>query len=115
MQFLLLNYVNEAAFPAIPPDEVERWFGAYRAFVEAMGQAGVLRGQNALKPTTTATSVRVVDGKTVVLDGPYAESKEQMGGFWIIEAPDLDAALDWARKGAAACEGPVEVRPFQGE
>ena len=48
-------------------------------------------------------------------DGPYAESKEQMGGFWVIEAPDLDAALDWARKGAAACEGPVEVRPFQGE
>jgi hypothetical protein len=48
-------------------------------------------------------------------DGPYAESKEQMGGFWIIEAPDFDAALEWARRGAAACEGPVEVRPFQDE
>jgi hypothetical protein len=48
-------------------------------------------------------------------DGPYAESKEQMGGFWVIEAPDLDAALAWGRKAAVACEGPVEVRPFQGE
>ena len=59
--------------------------------------------------------VRVADGDVSMTDGPYAESKEQMGGFWVIEAADLDAALDWAGKGAAACEGPVEVRPFQGE
>jgi hypothetical protein len=59
--------------------------------------------------------VRSTNGDVSMTDGPYAESKEQMGGFWVIEATDLDAALDWARRAAAACEGPVEVRPFQGE
>ena len=66
-----------------------------------------------LQPNTTATVLRAADGQVSMTDGPYAESKEQMGGFWVIEAPDLDAALDWASKGAAACEGPVELRPFQ--
>ena len=68
-----------------------------------------------LHPPASATVVRSTDGEVSMTDGPYAESKEQMGGFWVIEAADLDAALDWARQGAAACEGPVEVRPFQGE
>jgi hypothetical protein len=68
-----------------------------------------------LQPARTATVVRSTAGETSMTDGPYAESKEQMGGFWVIEVPDLDAALEWARKGALACEGPVEVRPFQGE
>jgi hypothetical protein len=68
-----------------------------------------------LHPPSSATVVRSASGEISMTDGPYAESKEQMGGFWVIEAPDLDAALEWARKGSAACEGPVEVRPFQGE
>ena len=68
-----------------------------------------------LHPASSATVVRSTHGDVSMTDGPFAESKEQMGGFWVIEAADLDAALDWARKGAAACEGPVEVRPFQGE
>jgi hypothetical protein len=59
--------------------------------------------------------VRAAGGEISMTDGPYAESKEQMGGFWVIEAPDMDAALEWAKGAAAACEGPVEVRPFQGE
>jgi hypothetical protein len=63
-------------------------------------------------PASSATVVRAADTVSMT-DGPYAESKEQMGGFWVIEAPDLDAALDWARKAAAACEGPVELRPMQ--
>ena len=66
-----------------------------------------------LEPVDSATVVRSDAGEMSMTDGPYAESKEQMGGFWVIEAADLDAALEWARKGAAACEGPVEVRPFQ--
>jgi hypothetical protein len=67
-----------------------------------------------LMPNTSATVVRSADGEVSMTDGPYAESKEQMGGFWVIDVADLDAALDWASRGAAACEGPVEVRPFQG-
>ncbi|MBC7896914.1 MAG: YciI family protein [Cytophagaceae bacterium] len=113
MQFMLLNYVKEAEFPSIPPDEVERWFGAYRAYVDAMAQAGVLVSQNALKPTTTATSVRVIDGKTQVLDGPYAESREQLGGYHLIEVPDLDAAIAWAARCPTALHGTVEVRPVR--
>jgi hypothetical protein len=66
-----------------------------------------------LRPASSATVVRSNDGDVSMTDGPFAETKEQMGGFWIIEAPDLDAALDWAAKAAAACEGPVEVRPTE--
>jgi len=67
-----------------------------------------------LQPASSATVVRSAGGDVSMTDGPYAETKEQMGGFWIIEAPDLDAALEWAGKAAAACEGPVEVRPADG-
>jgi len=66
-----------------------------------------------LHPADTATVVRVTDGEMLTTDGPFAETKEQLGGFWIIEAPDLDAALAWAAKGAVACRNPIEVRPFQ--
>src|SRR4051812_22409137 len=68
-----------------------------------------------LRPASSATVVRTGGGDVSMTDGPYAETKEQMGGFWVIEAADLDAALEWGRKCAAACEGPVEVRPFQSE
>ena len=67
-----------------------------------------------LRPASSATVVRSTAGEVSMTDGPYAESKEQMGGFWVIEVPDLDAALEWARKAAAACERPIEVRPIQG-
>ena len=67
-----------------------------------------------LAPASSATVVRSVAGEVSVTDGPYAESREQMGGFWVIQAADLDAALDWARKASAACERPVEVRPADG-
>jgi hypothetical protein len=67
-----------------------------------------------LHPASSATVVRSSGGAVSMIDGPYAETKEQMGGFWVIEAADLDAALAWAGKAAAACEGPVEIRPFQG-
>jgi hypothetical protein len=66
-----------------------------------------------LHPASSATVVRATGGDVSMTDGPYAETKEQMGGFWIIDAPDLDAALDWAARAAAACEGPVEVRPTE--
>jgi hypothetical protein len=85
---------------------------AVNAELEAAG-AWVFAG--GLHPASSATVVRAGDGGTVsMIDGPYAETKEQMGGFWVIEAADLDAALAWASKAAVACEGPVEIRPFQG-
>ena len=68
-----------------------------------------------LHPPTTATVVTATDGEPLITDGPFAESKEHLGGFWIINADDLDTALDWARRGSAACMEPVEVRPFQSE
>jgi hypothetical protein len=83
---------------------------AYNAELQAAG-AWVFAG--GLHPPATATVVRAQGGQVVTTDGPFAETKEQLGGFWIIEAPDLDAALEWAAKGSAACGGPVEVRPFQ--
>jgi hypothetical protein len=112
MQYILMDYVNEAGWPQLTKAEQEHWLGAYKAFMEAMTNAGVLKSSHGLRPTSAATTVRVVDGKTQVLDGPYADSKEQLGGFHIIEAPDLDAAISWAARSPTALHGVVEVRPL---
>ena len=79
-----------------------------------MEKAGAWVFGTGLRPASSATVVRATRGDVSMTDGPYAETKEQMGGFWIIEAPDRDAALEWAAKAAAACEGPVELRPTEG-
>jgi hypothetical protein len=84
------------------------------AFNEELQQAGAWVFAAGLHPASSATVVRSSGEGVSMTDGPYAETKEQMGGFWMIEAPDLDAALDWAGRAATACEGPVEVRPAQG-
>ena len=112
VKYILLDYVGEAGWPALPPAEQKRWLGAYRAYVEAMSKAGVLRTGSALQPTSTATTVRITDGKTRVLDGPYADSKEQLAGFHIIDVADLDAAISWAARCPTALHGVVEVRPL---
>jgi len=112
MKYILMDYVNEAGWPAIPRPEQERWLGAYNAYLEAMAKAGVLRSTQGLQPTAAATTVRVVQDKTQVLDGPYADSKEQLGGFHIIDVPDLDAAIAWAARSPTALHGIVEVRPL---
>ena len=96
-------------------DEAQRMVAQVDQFNAEVQAAGAWVFAGGLHPATSATVVRSTGGEVSMTDGPYAESKEQMGGFWVIDAPDLDAALDWARRGAAACEGPVEVRPFQGE
>jgi hypothetical protein len=111
MKYILMDYVNEAGWPTIPKAEQEQWLGAYKAFMEAMTKAGVLRSSNGLQPTSAATTVRVANGKAQVLDGPYADSKEQLGGFHIIEVADLDAAISWAAKSPTALHGVIEVRP----
>jgi len=113
MKYMLMDYVNEAGWPELSADDKERWLGVYRAYVEAMAKAGVLKGSGGLMPTSAATTVRVVDGKTQVLDGPYADSKEQIAGYHIVEVADLDAAITWAARCPTALHGVVEVRPFR--
>src|SRR5215467_3503942 len=101
MKYMLLIYGNEAAMLNASKAEGEQTFSAYVAYMEAMKKAGILAGHDRLRPTSTASTVRVIDGKTKVLDGPYAEAKEQLGGYFMIDVPDLDAALSWA----ARCPG----------
>ncbi|MEA2739884.1 MAG: hypothetical protein QOH05_3191 [Acetobacteraceae bacterium] len=112
MQYLLLIYSNEAAMQAASEGDTGKTMAAYGAYAEAMGKAGVMAGGNRLRPSSTATTVRTTGGKTQVLDGPYAETKEQLGGYFVIEAPDLDAALSWAERCPGAATGAVEVRPI---
>ena len=111
MKYILMDYVNESGWPKLTSGEKEHWLGVYIAYVDAMAKAGVLRGSMGLNPTSSAVTVRTVDGITKVLDGPYAETKEQLGGFHTIEVPDLDAALSWAARCPTALHGVVEVRP----
>ena len=112
MKYILMDYVNEAGWPKLTKTEKEHWLGAYIAYTDAMTKAGVLKGSTGLQPTSPATTLRVANGKTQVLDGPYADSKEQLGGFRIIDVTDLDAALAWAARCPTALHGVVEVRPI---
>jgi hypothetical protein len=112
MQYLLMIYGNEAGMQAASKEMVTQMSGAYFAYTEAMKKAGVWVGGERLRPTSDATTVRVKDGKTQVLDGPYAETKEQLGGYYMIEVPDLDAALSWAARCPGAAAGTMEVRPI---
>ena len=95
--------------------EAQRLGGQVGAFNDELQSAGAWVFGAGLMPASSATVLRGGAGSVSMTDGPYAETKEQMGGFWVIEAADLDAALDWAGKAAAACEGPVELRPMQSE
>ncbi len=112
MQYLLMLYTNESGFARLTPEEQKRGVAAYDAYTEALTKAGALKGVNRLQSTSTATTVRVANGKSQVLDGPYADSKEQLGGYYLIDVPDLDAALSWAARCPTASHGVVEVRPL---
>jgi hypothetical protein len=111
MQYVLLHYVNESGWPELTKAEQQEWLGVYRAYLEAMQKEGILKAHQGLAPTRSATTVKIRDGKTQVLDGPYADSKEQLGGLYIIEVADLDAAISWAARCPTALHGIVEVRP----
>ena len=112
MQYILLLHANEAGFAKMTPAQQQEGYAAYMAYTEALTKAGAAKGSNRLQPVATATTVRIVDGKTQVLDGPYADSKEQLGGYFLIDVPDLDAALSWAARCPGASHGVVEVRPI---
>lgn len=110
MKYALLIYSSEAAGPQSEEEmmaEMPSWF----AYTEELNQANANLGGEALLPAATATTVKVRDGKRVTTDGPFAETKEVLGGFYIVEAADLDAALAWAEKIPAAPYGSIEVRP----
>jgi hypothetical protein len=110
MQYMMLIYETGADFDARTNEKQEMFWGAWRAYHKAMVDAGVYIGGNPLQPGATATTVRLNSGKRHVQDGPYADTKEQLGGYIILELPSLDAALDWAARCPAAANGAVEVR-----
>jgi hypothetical protein len=112
MQFMLTLYTDESMWPKMSEEQRKQGFAAYMAYTEALKEANALKGSNRLQPTSTATTVRTVDGKAQVLDGPYADTKEQLGGYFLIDVPDLDAALSWAARCPGSHHGTVEVRPI---
>ena len=114
MKYMLLIYQNEAGMEAARKTDLEQVHAAYGAYTEALKKAGVLAAGDALALSTSATTVRVANGKNQVLNGPYAETKEQLGGYYIIDVPDLDAALSWAARCPGASQGAMEVRPVRG-
>src|SRR5215470_16379153 len=111
-QYLLAVHMVEGE-PIPPEDEIQQRFKAVDAFNAELQAAGNWVFAGGLHPPSTATVVRSQGGQVVTTDGPFAETREQLGGFWVITAPDLDVALAWAAKGSEACGQPVEVRPFQ--
>jgi hypothetical protein len=112
MQYMLLIYTNEAGMRAAPQEALTQMSAAYASYTEAMVKAGVLKAGDRLRPSSDATTVRVNGGKSQVLDGPYADTKEQLGGYYLIDVPDLDAALSWAARCPGASTGALEVRPI---
>ena len=111
MQYLLMLYANETGWSKMTKAQQEQGYAAYMAYTEALKKAGAGVGSNRLQPISTATTVRVTDGKSQVLDGPYIDSKEQLGGYYLIDVPDLDTAISWAARCPGAGHGTIEVRP----
>jgi hypothetical protein len=112
-QYLLAVHHAEGG-TGLSEEEMQQSFKDVDAFNAELQSAGAWVFAGGLYPPSTATVVRAQGGQVVTTDGPFAETKEQLGGFWIITAADLDAALGWAARGSEACRLPVEVRPFQG-
>ncbi len=112
MKYMLLMYANESAVPSTPEEQQAIGPAVWFALMEEMKAAGALISNNGLSPVANATTVRVREGKTLITDGPFAETHEQLGGFFLLECKDLDEALHWAEKVPHAWYGSVEVRPL---
>lgn len=110
MQFALLIYETPQLFAARKNDDNDPYLGAWRAYYKALVDTGIYAGGDALEVPESGTTVRIMEGKRRVQDGPYADTKEQLAGFLVLELPSLDAALDWAARCPAASAGAVEVR-----
>ena len=112
MRYLLLICNDEANDEARSPEKAAEYLAKYGAFGDEMGRRGVLQGGARLRPIADATTVKVRDGDVVTFDGPFAETKEQMGGYYVVDCKDLDEAIEVASKIPAAAEGSIEVRPI---
>ena len=114
MKYILLIYSDEKRWNALTPEEMQRVYEGHDAYGKAMEAAGVMRGGYELKPVSTATTLRFDGGKATMLDGPFAETKEQLGGYYVIEVDNLEQALEWAAKmpGMDLGNACVEVRPL---
>lgn len=111
MKYLAIIYNDESLYANASPEDIGAIFAAHGEFGEAAGKAGVFLGGEGLQGTSTATTVRVRDGERMLTDGPYAETKEQIGGYYLLDCKDLDDALNWASQIPEAKTGAVEVRP----
>jgi len=112
MQYMLTLYADEAGFEQLTPKQQQEGYSAYMAYIEALKQAGAYVASGRLRPVATASTVRVVDGKLQVLDGPFLDTKEQFGGYFLIDVIDHEAALSWATRCPGSSHGVVEVRPM---
>ena len=112
MQYLLMIYQNEAEYGKIDAATSKKMLEEYAAFTQSIIQSGNFKAGDRLRPVTTATTVRVCNGKTLTTDGPFAETHEQLGGYYLVEAKDLDAALGIAARIPGARHGSIEVRPI---
>ena len=110
MQYLLLIYSNETEYANVPPEVRSENMGEWLAYTKAIRDSGQYVGADPLEPTSTATSVRVRDGQRVFTDGPFAETTEQLGGYYLVDVPDKAAALEWAARCPGARNGTIEVR-----
>lgn len=111
MKYMLLIYDDEAFFPKLSPKEQGELMGAFQSFTQALVKSGAYVSGHRLSPVSTATTLRAKGKDIDVIDGPFAETKEQLGGYYLIEVGDLDAAIKWARQCPGARYGAVEVRP----
>jgi hypothetical protein len=111
MQYMCLIYTDPAVWQTMPEGERNAIYGAYGAFTQSIQESGHMVAGDALQPTETATTVRVRNGETLVTDGPFAETKEQLGGYYLVEAKDADEALAIAARIPGAAHGSIEVRP----
>jgi hypothetical protein len=113
VQYLILATETADAFASrADPERAEGYWSAWSGYIEALGMAGVLESAGGLQPPETATTVRIQDGRRTVEDGPFADTKEQLGGYFVIEVADLDEALVWAERCPSAAYASVEVRPL---
>ncbi len=111
MKYVLTIYADEKGFDSAPPEQIKQVIAAYDAFTKEVQDKGIFLGGEGLQPTSTATTVRVRNGETLTTDGPFAETKEQLNGFYLLDCNDLDEAIEWAAKIPGAARGSVEVRP----
>ena len=112
MEYMILIYGDESAFGRIKEADLKAMYAEYGTYTQELMKAGVMRAGSELKPASTATTVRLRGGKIVTTDGPFAETKEQLGGYYLIDVPNLDAAVKWAGKCPGAKVGSIEVRPL---